>query len=80
MGPVDMMEYYRGQSDEALKLETLKGRTTIRALRANYEREADEYFRARLKMEIERHERTLAMIDDVWYYRHGVHMPEDHDE
>lgn len=80
MGPIDMLEYYRGQSDEALKLETLKIRTTVRALKENRDKEPDEYFKERLKLEIERQERTLTVIDDIWYYRHGLHMPKEHSD
>ena len=75
------LEYWNGQSNDTLKLEYLKAKTRWREKRAQQAAEPDEYWKAKLQIEIDQEAAMMQTIDDVWFFRYQLHIPrEDADD
>ena len=77
MEPTKLVDFYSQYSADQLKLEYLKARTQLRALREQQENETDEYFREQIALKIKQLENSAQTIDDVWYFRYQTHIPYD---
>ena len=77
MNADNLIDFYQKKTDPALKLEHLKCRARVRDLKLQQDATEDEYWKEHIQISINREEKTMAAIDDVWFYRHGVHIPSD---
>ena len=77
MEPTKLVDFYQKKGADELKLEYLKDRTQLRALREQLENETDEYFREQIALTIKQLENSIKTIDDVWFFRYRAHIPYD---